>query len=127
MEQSASTLKIMGYVDEDMLSGWSIRIHDISEVSHLSATVVKPFFLNTEVYTEAGESGPGCFDIELAIPACLLAGKPAQLLNVLIGELPRLGFLTSFRVIDMKMSAGFGSGPSFGRTGILKLLNKQFD
>jgi len=124
MEQSASTLTIQGYVEADMLRGWSIRICDVKPVSSSRpSSVVDSYFLNTEVYS-ANDAPLGCFDITLAIPSCLLKGKPAQLLNVLVGELPRLGFLTSFRLKDVTLPAAFGPGPAFGRQGILKLLGK---
>lgn len=126
MEQSASTLTIKGYASAEMLEGWTIRICKVTPVSTDSVeAAVTPYFLDTGVYSEPEEAKSGCFDIELAIPLRLIERKPAQLLNVLVGELPRLGFLTSFRIIDIRLPAGFGSGPAFGRQGILELLDKE--
>lgn len=121
MEQSASTLTINGYVDSSMLEGWTIRILSVREQEKApQGDAVPAYFLATEVYLEhAGQSEEFHSEITLAIPLCLLHGKPSQFLNVVIGELPRLGFLTRFRLKDMKLPTGFGPGPSFGREGIL--------
>ena len=62
------------------------------------------------------------FEVELAVPARLLAGKPAQLWNILVGELPRLGFLSRFRLVAVDLPAGFGPGPAFGAPGIRERL-----
>ncbi len=126
MEQSASTLDIAGFVTQDMLEHSTIRIKDVRELSEtLTASGVPDFHLNTEVYNEGNRQGWRSYLVELAVPAWLLNGKPAQLLNVLVGELPRLGFLTTFRLVDVQLPPGFGPGPSFGRAGILGLLNKD--
>lgn len=126
MEQSASTLNIKGYATPDMLEGYSIRIRSVTPVKDAVVEgAVPPYLLNTEVYLADEARGSGCFDIELAIPACLLLDKPAQLLNVVIGELPRLGFLTSFRLTGIRLPNGFGPGPAFGRAGILGLLDLE--
>ncbi len=126
MEQSASTLSIQGYMEADMVVGWTIRIRQVAEVHDSSnEEVVKPFFLNTEVYAVADKHRSHCYDIELAVPCGLLGNKPVQLLNVLVGELPRLGFLTSFRLTEVIFPSPFGPGPAFGRRGILDLLGKE--
>jgi len=125
MEQSASTLSIQGYATPEMLEDWTIRVCKITPVTEgVVSEAVTPYFLDTEVYSDAASAGAGCFDIELAIPINLLQNKPAQLLNVLVGELPRLGFLISFSLIDVQLPSGFGPGPAFGRKGILALLEK---
>jgi ribulose-bisphosphate carboxylase large chain len=124
MEQSASTLSIRGYVNADMVKDWSIRIRSVKEVrDDVAQPVVAPFFLTTEVYAVVDRHHCRCYDIELAVPRWLLGNKPVQLLNVLVGELPRLGFLTSFRMTDLAFPAAFGPGPAFGRRGILQLLD----
>jgi ribulose 1,5-bisphosphate carboxylase large subunit-like protein len=125
MEQSASTLSIAGYATPDMLSDWTVRVCRVESIAEESVTPTVPgYFLNTEVYAE-GEGLEGAWEIELAVPQCLVLNKPVQLLNVLVGEMPRLGFLTSFRLLDLRLSARFGPGPAFGRQGILGLLDKQ--
>lgn len=123
MEQSASTLSIRGYMEADMMKDWSIRIREVSEIhDHHGDAVVEPFFLSTEVYAVADQNRSRCYDVELAVPNCLLGNKPVQLLNVLVGELPRLGFLTSFRLLEVIFPSAFGPGPAFGRRGILDRL-----
>ena len=126
MEQSASTLTIQGYVDAEMVKDWTIRIRSVVEVDdRANDAAVEPFFLNTEVYAVADKARSHCYEVELAVPVWLLGSKPVQLLNVLVGELPRLGFLTSFRLIGVKFPTAFGPGPAFGRQGILGLLGKD--
>jgi ribulose-bisphosphate carboxylase large chain len=123
MEQSASTLSIKGYATPDMLEGYSIRIRSVTPVlKEAPQDTVPPYLLTTEVYLGDEARNSSCFDVELAIPACLLQGKPAQLLNVVVGELPRLGFLTGFRLTGVQLPSAFGPGPAFGRPGILELL-----
>jgi ribulose 1,5-bisphosphate carboxylase large subunit-like protein len=125
MEQSASTLYIKGYASPQMLEDWTIRVCRVHALAaQCSEPVVPAYFLNTEVYARQA-AGQGNYEVELAVPTRLLKNKPAQLLNVLIGELPRLGFLTSFRLTEVRLPAQFGPGPSFGKDGILQLLDKQ--
>lgn len=124
MEQSASTLYIRGYANPQMLEDWTIRVCRVHALASQSAEPAVPaYFLNTEVYAQEATVG-GAYEIELAVPSRLLKNKPAQLLNVLVGELPRLGFLTSFRLTEVRLPDQFGPGPSFGQEGILHLLDK---
>ncbi len=125
MEQSAATLYIKGYASPEMLENWTIRVCRVRTLeAEAVATAVPEYFLNTEVYAQqAGRKGT--YEIELAVPTRLLGNKPAQLLNVLVGEIPRLGFLTSFRLTEVRLPDKFGPGPSFGREGILGLLGKE--
>lgn len=125
MEQSAATSYIKNYVSPDMMADWSIRVRRAELSQHpLKPHQVTPYFLSTEVY--AGRKVPETYtyEIELAIPNCLVGGKPAQLLNIIIGELPRLGYITAMQLVDVVFPPGFGCGPSFGQQGILQLLGK---
>ena len=125
MEQSASTQHIHGYVDRNMVVNWTIRICSITPLENQDRhIVVDPYFFHTEVYAEQFEYTSCSYDIILAIPTCLVQGKPTQLLNVLVGELPRLGFLTSFWVSDIQIPQGFCPGPACGAKGILNLLDR---
>ena len=117
MEQSAATTAIAGHVEPGMLEAWTIRVLDVQGDGELVAGAVAPYHLQTEVYAEAG-GGERAWRIELAIPKRLLAGKPAQLWNVVVGEIPRLGFLTRFQLVDLALPEGFGPGPGFGVDGI---------
>lgn len=125
MEQSAATVYIKNYVEPAMLENWSIRIRRVSAIDNQFPThEVTPYYLATEVYGGNQEAHIYSHEIELAIPVCLVGGKPAQLLNIIVGELPRLGFLTAFSLVDIEFPEGFGCGPAFGQEGILKLLGK---
>ena len=148
MEQSAATTRIAGHVEPAQLAAWTIRIRAIRPLPAEAPAEVAPYSLHTEVYGKevgAGRSGEfaehcsvpaqpvgcakptvGCtanaFEIELAVPLRLLAGKPAQLWNILVGELPRLGFLSRFRLTGVDLPADFGPGPAFGIAGIRERL-----
>ena len=117
MEQSCGTSAIAGHVVPEMLGGWSARVLRVQAADTLPASELHPYHLATEVYADHGGAERDWL-VELAIPRCLLAGKPAQLLNVAVGELPRLGFLTRFQLQAMALPDDFGPGPSFGIAGI---------
>lgn len=117
MEQSCATTAISGYVQPAMLEDWTIRVLGVREAGALPPSELPPYQLETEVYAAQGE-GERTWDVELAIPRRLLAGKPAQLLNVAMGELPRLGFLTRFQLVELDLPDDFGPGPGFGVAGI---------
>lgn len=127
MEQSAATLAIKDYVIPEMLKDWTIRVYGVHKltcdsIAGTGRRTIPAFFLETEVYAEKTIKKNEWFEVELAFPIRLLGGKPAQLLNVLVGELPRLGFLTSFQLFDVEFPQAFGPGPSFGLKGVLSLL-----
>ena len=118
MEQSAATTWIADHVEPAMLREWTIRVCAVRpDATAANGAGVAPYHLPTEVYAEGG-GAERRWEIELAIPRRLLAGKPAQLWNVVLGELPRLGFLTRFQLAGLDLPADFGPGPAFGVAGI---------
>ncbi|MEG2942007.1 MAG: RuBisCO large subunit C-terminal-like domain-containing protein [Thermomonas sp.] len=117
MEQSAATTHIAGHVEPAMLRDWTLRVRSVHAVASLGGSGLAPYHLETEVYAEGGDAERH-WAVELAIPRRLLAGKPAQLWNVVVGEIPRLGFLTRFQLIGLDLPEGFGPGPGFGVAGI---------
>lgn len=120
MEQSASTLQIRGYLEPESMRDWSIRVLDLRPAMVPSAGDLPTYTLSTEVYSQ--ERGAGsAWEVELAIPLRLMEGRPSQMLNVLVGELPRLGFLTGFQLREVKLPPAFGPGPAFGPEGIRRL------
>lgn len=117
MEQSAATTQIRGYVEPAMLPDWTARVRKVEPLGQAPASEIAPYQLATEVYGDGGHAD-GQWSIELAFPLCLLRGKPAQLFNIIVGELPRLGFLRRFRLEACELPAAFGVGPGFGIDGI---------
>lgn len=117
MEQSCATTAITGHVHPGMLGDWTIRVLGVRPAGTSPPSEVQPYQLETEVYAAEGE-GERDWDVELAIPRRLLANKPAQLLNMVVGELPRLGFLTRFQLAALDLPDDFGPGPGFGIAGI---------
>ena len=95
MEQSAATTHIAGHVVPAMLHDWTLRVRSVRALDPPGGAGLAPYTLATEVYADGGDAERH-WEVELAIPRRLLAGKPAQLWNVVVGEIPRLGFLTRF-------------------------------
>jgi len=117
MEQSCATTAISGHVVPEMLGDWTMRVLGVRSAGTSPSSELQPYQLETEVYAAQGE-GQRDWEVELAIPRRLLANKPAQLLNVAVGELPRLGFLTRFHLTSLDLPGDFGPGPGFGIAGI---------
>jgi 2,3-diketo-5-methylthiopentyl-1-phosphate enolase len=117
MEQSAATTQINGYVEPGMLTDWTARVRRVESMGRAPASDLSAYQLATEVYGQ-GDHAEGQWSIEIAFPLCLLQGKPAQIWNIIVGELPRLGFLTRFRLEGCELPAGFGPGPTFGVDGL---------
>lgn len=124
MEQSCATTAIAGHVVPEMLGDSTIRVLDVRAAGSLTASELRPYQLDTEVYAEQGGAERECL-VDLAIPRTLLASKPAQLLNVVVGELPRLGFLTRFQLQAMDLPEDFGPGPGFGIAGIRRHFRRE--
>jgi len=124
MEQSAATVSIEGFVSPEPMKAWTIRVRSIRKADVSEDGELPSYSLSTEVYPQqTPESGSQeRWDVELAFPLRLLTGRPSQVLNILVGELPRLGFITSFRLMEALLPPSFGPGPGFGVPGILTKL-----
>lgn len=120
MEQSVGATRIHAYFDAAALAPSCIRVRAVRRLPGQAETAVVPYRLHTPVYG-VDAPGAGSFEIELAIPFTLLAGKPAQLWNILVGELPRLGFITRFRLVEAMLPEHFGPGPGFAVAGLRDL------
>lgn len=120
MEQSAATVSIPGFVVPGSLRDWTIRTRTLRASAIPVEHRLPSYSLATEVYAGSDTDAPtgAAWEVELAYPLRLLEGRPSQLLNVLVGELPRLGFLTSCRLVAAELPRGFGPGPRFGAQGI---------
>jgi ribulose-bisphosphate carboxylase large chain len=125
-EQSANATFIKGFVTPDMVEGWTIRVRRVTDLGEVSGSV-RPFLLSTGTYQDASAMGhERACEVELAFPLRLFSGKASQILNYVVGELPRLGFLTRFRLTSARLPHGvFGSGPGFGPAGILERLGQR--
>jgi len=121
MEQSASTTRIAGYVEADAVADWTIRVRDVRPAEQAMPASVAPFRLQTAVYGAGASMDAATWDIDLAIPRRLLGCSPVQWMNVLIGEIPRLGFITAFRLLrlDTSLQQLPGNGPAFGPEGVM--------
>lgn len=123
LEQSTATLYIKNYVTPDDLKDWSIRVFSISTLpTNDKNNQVASYFLPTEAYQGGKRNQINHYLIRLAFPKRLVGSKPAQLMNIVLGELPRLGFINSFQLVDIDLPEEFGCGPAFGVEGIKSLL-----
>jgi len=113
MEQSAAITAIRGYVAPDALMREStVRVLSVQALDAPAASEVVPF-------DEPVQADARLWRIVLAIPLRLLPAKPTQLLNGVVGDLPRYGFITRFRLDALEFpQQGFGPGPAFGVAGL---------
>ena len=122
MEQSAGTVMIRGYVAPEQMGDWTIRVTAIEAQVEHATPGLQSYQLATDVYAEQQQART--WTVTLAIPRVLVAGKAVQLFNVVVGELPRLGFLTRFRLDALALPEDFGPGPGFGAAGIRQRLHR---
>ncbi|MBP0049728.1 hypothetical protein H9C73_13400 [Marinobacterium sp. AK62] len=123
MEQSASTVAIAGYVSPEQVEDWTIRVVSVEQGNQTTTSDISCYGLATEVYPKHTRITP-C-TVTLAIPKLLLNRSYVQWLNVLVGELPRLGFLSAFRLTHVTGLNDWGPNPAFGIAGIRKTLGIQ--
>ncbi len=116
MEQSAACTRLDGYLDPGALARWSIRVVSLSPLTEASAPAVAAYHLPTEVYPEPGTCQH--WHCRLAIPKQLVGNSYTQLLNVVVGEIPRLGFVRAFRLSGLDGLDDFGPGPGWGIAGL---------
>lgn len=121
MEQSAGTVEIPGYVSAPMMREWSARICSIRDLGSAEPSPVSAYMLATESYASPSAQTRR-FEIVMAYPLRLFAGQASQWLNRMLGELPRLGFLLEFQLLDFEFPPEFGPGPQFGVAGIRERL-----
>ena len=125
MEQSAATVFIPDYQLSDELSSYTARVVSVEELAVDGTMEAVGYDLHTEVYQVGSAQQPGAFRVQLAFPQKLLLDSPSQWLNVLVGEIPRLGFITSLRIENIEMRSTASQGPAFGVRGLRQLLGVE--
>lgn len=128
MEQSVGASRIHTYLQAETLAQSCIRVVQVRALEHSHSSAVRLYHLSTPIYGNH-QNVLNSYQITLAFPLRLLASKPAQLLNILIGELPRLGFISRFQLCEIQLpplSKDFAPGPAFGMQG-LRRLSQQAD
>lgn len=113
MEQSAAITAIRGFVAPDArMRDSTVRVLTVRKLDGSAASEIAPF-------DESAQGQARLWHIALAIPLRLLPAKPTQLLNGVVGDVPRYGFITRFRLEALELpDAGFGPGPGFGVAGL---------
>lgn len=122
MEQSAAITAIRGYVEPDALMRAStVRVLSVDALDAPAISDIAPYDGDPAQHDPARAR---LWRIALAIPLRLLPARPTQLLNCVVGDLPRYGFITRFRLEALAWpESGFGPGPGFGVAG----LRERFD
>ena len=94
MEQSAAITAIRGYVAPgDAMRESTVRVRAVEAIESPAVSEVVAYDVDDTV--------AATWRITLAIPLRLLPAKPTQLLNGVVGDLPRYGFITRFRLDDL--------------------------
>ncbi|GHC00795.1 RuBisCO large subunit C-terminal-like domain-containing protein [Thermomonas carbonis] len=122
MEQSAAITAIRGYVEPDALMRAStVRVLSVDALDAPAMSDIAPYDGDPAQHDPARAR---LWRIALAIPLRLLPARPTQLLNGVVGDMPRYGFITRFRLEALAFpESGFGPGPGFGVAG----LRQRFD
>jgi ribulose-bisphosphate carboxylase large chain len=123
MDQSVGTTHIEHYLDADALAAFCTRVRSVTPLPEKNESPVAAYHLATPTYVDSKNTG-GSYAIELSVPLCLLVGKTTQLWNILVGELPRLGFITRFSLVAAPLPQSFGVGPAFGVAGLRALTQR---
>lgn len=118
MEQSAATTFIPNYQMIGELERFTAKVLSVEEVGTGSEAEAVSYDLETEVYEIGGRGEQKLFRVKIGFPLLLLHRSPSQWFNVLIGEIPRLGFITSLQVEDIEVKVPEGEGPALGVEGI---------
>ncbi|OGT82682.1 MAG: hypothetical protein A3H91_10270 [Gammaproteobacteria bacterium RIFCSPLOWO2_02_FULL_61_13] len=117
-EQSMATLRLSakGYESSSAMAARlvSVEVHD-AVVDRL----LPGYKLTTEVYPESGINGSmQRLSATIAYPLPILSGSIIQLWNVVLGEIPRLGFLNAMRLVDLQTPPAFLAGFTGPRHGV---------
>lgn len=113
MEQSAAITAIRGYVAPDaLMRGSTVRVVSVQPLEVPAGSEIPAVDV-------PAQDAARLWRIVLAIPLRLLPAKPTQLLNGVVGDVPRYGFITRFRLDALDLpGTGFGPGPGFGVAGL---------
>jgi ribulose-bisphosphate carboxylase large chain len=126
-EQSASSVRHPCLGEPRRLQGYTARVIDVVETGE-GTEVVSPYFLATPVYGRpSGENPPRAARIRIAYAAADTAPSLVRILNQVFGELPRLGYLCSLRIVDIDFPDWVMKafpGPGRGMGGIREMLGE---
>lgn len=126
-EQSASSVRHPCLGEPRLLEAYTARVLDVVETGD-GLEAVAPYFLATPVYgCPSAEKPPKRARVRIAYPAMDTAHSIVRILNQVFGELPRLGYLCSLRLVDIdfpgRVTKAF-PGPGRGIGGIREILDE---
>lgn len=126
-EQSVVATCLPGYLERADLSHLTARVVSVDHRPARGKPTVRPFVLQTPVYAgRAASAKTSAGAVRIAYPMDLVQHSLAQLMNVIWGELPRLGFITALQMRDVRLPASSGwPGPRFGAQAIQAMLNAE--
>ncbi len=123
MEQSATTTKISGVKDFN-LSPFTARVVSIEILGETEEIILPPYKLNTSIYKgEYKEKGYHSCRVKIAFPIANFQKSLINLWNAVGGEVHRIGFLNTVKIMDIEMSERYldeFKGPLYGIHGIRK-------
>lgn len=119
MEQTVATIRLPGAEMLPDLANYTARVRNVSSMGDHSSSSMSMYMLTTEVYRDSRDAPPRSYAVvEIGYPSHLMHGRVAQWLNVLVGEIPRLGFVFRLRVVDIAFGSENPGGPQFGVNGL---------
>ena len=128
-KEQSSTLSggIAGVVDRRHLSPYSARVTSVQSMGE-TETAMLPFYrLSVPIYSQAiyRKKGYERAKVKIAFPIANFGASLTNLWSAACGELHRLGFLNTLKMLDLELPQSFLKqfpGPKYGISGIKRQL-----
>ncbi len=126
-EQTATTAALCGYQVNPAMAA---RVVDINPLGATDVPGLPEYWLHTHAYPESTRKRDGFWKsrITIAYPLINLNRSLSHVWNVVVGELPRLGYLNAIRLTALDLPQSFirhFPGPRHGMSGLRQILNIQ--
>lgn len=126
-EQSCSTTRFFSSPPIEGIEAYTARVLSASVITEDSKAFAPAYYLNTPVYEKnASADKIREIGISIAYPTAIFESGITRLWNIFFGEIPRLGYLTGFRINGIDFPENLLNkfpGPRFGVQGIREKLN----
>ena len=126
-EQSCSTTRFSSRPPFEGIEAFTAKVVRVSVKKEDLECRVPPYYLNTPVYeNKAAAEKNHELELTIAYPTAIFELGITRIWNIIFGEIPRLGYLTGFRLNDINFPKSLVDqfpGPRFGIQGIREKLN----